>query len=760
MAMKKELRHLDWDQVKFSNRKYQKTMKLNYIQNLFSALLMGTVLFVSCADDAILDTPEALVEMADDAPEVWTLTAKLGNPEADSRLAYYKMPGAFMTIWESTDQLAANPSPGSTSSTSYIYNLTEGSGTSNGVFQYNGSSYGGPSKTRSSKWTIYYPGNKIKNEQAFFNMSYLGQIQSGNDNYDHIADYHALRLPYGNGKTKVYLNNVLIDLSSDDVQESACMQFNLSGFPTSIVPVKVDLEYLAPSGGNSCVFYTHNYSPSYWSGATLLGSTTSRLSLALEDFESTRSITAYMMMSSYPVSVQKGGTFRIYVTDSNGDMYFCDKPIERDATLKGGLLHQINYSDTWTRLAAIDGMDDADGVTVLQEAKVEKGVDIIIMGDGFAAEHFLDGNYDTVMRQTAEYFFSVEPYASLRDYFNVYYINAVSQDNHDAVPYWSGGTTGLGAQNGATMGTAVTKFNTYLAPGRTSVSGNDTMVKQYMMQAIRTKGAKGGNPVTNETLVQQRMSCALALVQINVKCYAGTCFMWLNGSTDYCNSLSIAYTPLGNDGTGRQCRLTTVHEGGGHGFAKLADEYQSSAYTASTFSTSVWDDLRTYHNWGVYRNVNEYWTSSDVSSFPSVSWEYTTKDNVYWAELLNTSYGYVSKEGLSLYKGAKTKTNMFCRSTSNSMMNSQFSTNGQCFNAISRWAIWYRVMRLTNCISATSFKASLDEFIAFDKTIDGWNTSSSGNTEGGNYVELFLEPLGSPVIKKAEWLNGQFVEIE
>lgn len=736
-------------------------MKRNYIQILLSAFCLGTVMLTSCADDAILDAPEVLEEMADEESEIWTLMAEWGEPDADSRLAYYKLPDSFMTIWEETDQLAANPTPGSSTSTVYIYNLKEGAGTSSGVFQCNSYSGKGPSKTKSEKWTIYYPGSKIRNEQDFFNMSYMGQVQSGNDNYDHIADYHALRLPYGNGRNKVTLDNVLVNFNSNDVQESACMKFNLSGFPVSIVPVKVDLEYQAASGGNSSVFYTHNYSPSYWNGATPLGSTTSRLSLGLADFEPTQSLTAYLMMSSYPVSVQKGGMFRIYVSDSNGTTYFCEKAVDRDVTLKGGLVHQINYSGEWSKVSAEDGMDNPEeGIVVLQEAKVEKGVDIVIMGDGFAADNFLNGNYESVMRQAAENFFSVEPYTSLRDYFNVYYINAVSEDNHDAVPYWSGGVVGYGAQNGATMGTATTKFKTTLQPGRTSVSGNDTMVKQYMMQAIRHKGGKGGTPVTEEIRVQQRVSCALALVQINVKCYAGTCFMWLSGSTDYCNSLSIAYTPLGNDGTGRQCRLTTVHEAGGHGFGKLSDEYQSSAYTSSTFSTSVWDDLRTYHSWGVYRNVNEYWTAADVSSFPSISWEYTTTDNVYWAELLRSEYDYVAEEGLSIYKGAKTKTNMFCRSTSNSMMNSQFGTNGQCFNAISRWAIWYRVMRMTNSTSAANFKASLDEFIAFDKTIDGWNNSTSGSTGGDNYVEEYLDPLGEPVIKKAAWINGRLVEMD
>lgn len=31
---------------------------------------------------------------------------------------------------------------------------------------------------------------------------------------------------------------------------------------------------------------------------------------------------------------------------------------------------------------------------------------------------------------------------------------------------------------------------------------------------------------------------------------------------------------------------------------------------------------------------------------------------------------------------------------------------------------------------------------------------------GGTYVEEFLDPLGEPVIKKAEWINGRLVEMD
>ena len=535
----------------------------------------------------------------------------------------------------------------------------------------------------------------------------------------------------------------------------------MGGFSKDIVPVKIDLEYLNASGTQTNVFYTHNYCSKWWSGATPVGITASRLSLDLLDFTPTQNIIAYMMMSNYPVSVKNGGIFRIYVTDSEGKRYYCDKPINRDATLEGGLVHQINCNGEWKEVLVIDGMDDPEnGVVVLQEAKIGKGVDIIIMGDGFAAEHFSNGNYEKVMEDATDAFFSVEPYISLRDYFNVYYIKAVSDENHDAVPYWSGGKPGYGSQNGATMGDAVTKFSTVLKPGTTSVSGNNSMVQQYMLQAIRYKGGKGGAPVANENEVQQRASLALALVQINVKCYAGTCYFWWTYGSDYGNAYSIAYTPLGNDDTGRQCRLTTVHEAGGHGFGKLADEYQGWSFTR--FDTAEWTNLRNQHSWGIYRNVNEYWTEEEEANWNGLTWEYTTGQNVYWAELLSPEYSYTATEGLSMYKGAFTNNHMFCRSTSNSMMNSQFGANGQSFNAISRWAIWYRVMKLAGCTTAPDFKSSLNDFIAFDSTVGGWGGVAAGapSVGGENFVEQKLQPLAPPVVKRGEWINGYFVDVE
>ena len=738
-------------------------MKRYYIQNLFAALCVGAMLFTGCADDALVDAPEILDQTEEPQQTVWTLRAKLGKDDADSRLAYYHFPGSFLTAWEEGDQIVANALPGKGLEYAYVFDLVDGAGTTSATFQCDSFPTGyAPQNLSSNAWTVYFPGSRIKCEQDYFDMSYLGQVQHGNDNIDHIEQYHSLRLQYGDRENRYPFNFEEVDFTSELVQQSSCMKFTLGGFDQPIVPVKIDLTYMDPDGQVQSCFYTHNYSYIWWNGANPSGITASKMSLGLEDFEATQNITAYMMMSSYPVTVENGGTFRVYVTDDKGKRYYCDKPITRDATLNGGLVHQINAWGEWKEVPMIDGMDDPEnGIVVMQEAKAGKGVDIIIMGDGFAQEHFSNGNYEAVMNQAANAFFSVEPYASLRDYFNVYYIKAVSDENHDAVPYWSGGSPGNGAQNGAIMGTARTKFNTQLVPNSTSVSGNDDLVQEYMMQTIRYKGGKGGTPVSSEDEVQQRAFTALALVQVNVKCYAGTCWMWYTGATDYCNALSIAYTPLGNDNNGEQCRLTTIHEAGGHGFGKLADEYQGWSFTE--FNTSLWNNLRTYHTWGVDRNVNEYWTDEDVAQFGGWDqWEHTTAQNVYWAELLRSEYSYASTEGLSMYKGAYTYNHMFCRPTYNSVMNNQFGANGQSFNAISRWTIWYRIMKLAGATSAPDFKSSLNEFIAFDKTIQGWGGVSAGAPIIGNedFVEKEYMPLAPPVVKRGEWINGRFVELE
>ena len=414
------------------------------------------------------------------------------------------------------------------------------------------------------------------------------------------------------------------------------------------------------------------------------------------------------------------------------------------------------YIDSEVDLGPIDGFDNPEnGIVVLQQATKGTGTDIVIMGDGFVEKDFIpEGRYETLMKQAYEDFFSVEPYASLKEYFNVYYINVLSAEEHDARPYYDY----YGNQNGATQGTARTKLGTTFTEGSTSIVGDDDVVLEYAVQAIQMKGSVTGGECSYSE-AQNRANKALMIVLPDVNCYAGTCVLtWMSSSSiDYAKSYSIAYTALGSDGTGRECKYTLIHEAGGHGFGKLADEYSVSSLTR--FSTSEWNRLRNYHGYGVYRNVNEYWTYEESLSWSNLDWEYTNSNNVYWAELLDDSYGYTVSEGLGLYKGAYTYTSMFCRSTDNSMMNDQLASDGQFFNAISRWAIWYRLMKLTDSTSSSDFKASLDEFISFDKTLTINKNETRAATRPNYVTREEFRPLGTPILQECDWQGDVLVKI-
>lgn len=674
----------------------------------------------------------------------------LSDDDSQTRLSYQETVSggrkAIKTLWEADDIIIANALP---SNESYVYKfmLSEGQGTSRGVFECNVFPSGTPPEDQPSyAWTIYFPGNKIQGEGDYLAFSYKGQTQHGNGSMNHLKDFHTLRLICVD-QNKPF-DNAYINLTGDNLEESSCMKFDLKGLPTAI-PTEIELSYLAPAGGNSSCFSVYNRLDSWWSGNYSTDfTTTNKMNLSLEGFTATSDITAYMMMSNYPVMLSSGGTLRVTVTMADGKSYYCNKPLGKNTTLYGGRLHTITCT-SWAQKAEtdIDGFKNPqEGVKVLQEASVGNGADIIIMGDGFASDQFeKDGKYERMIMKAYEDFFSVEPYKSLKQYFNVYCINAVSDENHDAEPYFDQ----WGAQNGAVNGSASTVFNTRFTPGATNISGNNAEVLNYATQALRAKGGKGGKECTDEYEISVRANKALMIVMTNVHCHAGTCTMAWTYNSDFGAAYSIAYTALGNN-SDEQCRWTTIHEAGGHGFGKLADEYEGYIYT--TFVTSEWDQLTQLHSLGINRNINEYWGPEERAEGLSLTWPDTTPTNVYWSELLGR-YGYETSENLGIYRGANTFAHLYCRATPNSIMRNQFADDGRFFNAISRWAIWYRLMKLTGSTNASDFKSSLQEFIAFDSTI---SIDTETRTRSTCYDPGML-PLAPPVVVEGRWEDGRLI---
>ena len=184
----------------------------------------------------------------------------------------------------------------------------------------------------------------------------------------------------------------------------------------------------------------------------------------------------------------------------------------------------------------------ADGkVHVLQNASAlnANGINVVFMGDGFSDRQIANGLYSDLMQQGIEAFFELEPYASFKNFFNVYYVNVVSKNE------------GIGEGK-------ETRLACSLGEG-THIEGNDNACMNYASLC--------------DSFTEEEMNEILVIVLANTTEHHGTCHM--SGSYrylgDYGRGSAVAYSSLESL---KKIRVgTMIHEGAGHGFAKLSDEY-------------------------------------------------------------------------------------------------------------------------------------------------------------------------------------------
>lgn len=274
----------------------------------------------------------------------------------------------------------------------------------------------------------------------------------------------------------------------------------------------------------------------------------------------------------------------------------------------------------------------ADGrVVQLQRATLGAGIDVVLLGDGFCDRNIADGDYMQAMRQAMEALFSEEPFTSLRGYFNVYAVVAVSR--HEG--YFTGGERALGS---------------YFASGST-VGGDDAACRAY---ALRVPG-----------MTEEQLHETLIVVLMNERQYAGTSYLYKPPSGSVCGSgLAVCYFPLGRDA--EMFAQLLLHEAGGHGFAKLGDEYGAGGAIPQ-------ERIDSYRA----REENGWWCNVDFTASPEA---------VKWSRFLHDAR--YAGEGLGIFEGACTYGAGAYRPTENSIMRD--NTGG--FNAPSREAIWRRVM--------------------------------------------------------------------
>ena len=225
-------------------------------------------------------------------------------------------------------------------------------------------------------------------------------------------------------------------------------------------------------------------------------------------------------------------------TDTKGDRI-------GSITVKAGEATSVTITVTQLMPVFYNDME----VVKLQSATIGKGVNIVIMGDGYTSNDMRrrTGKYEQEMREAADHFFSVNPYSHYRDYFNVYMVAVVS--NQEGVSVKSTGKK------------VDTKLGTIWEGNSTGIDCNDNMIFKYV-------------DAVNE-LSDVLFDDITVVVTINADIYAGTCWMYSSPKTSGNSSgFSISLCPVSRSKkSGRDFKSIILHEAAGHGFAKLSDEY-------------------------------------------------------------------------------------------------------------------------------------------------------------------------------------------
>ena len=226
-----------------------------------------------------------------------------------------------------------------------------------------------------------------------------------------------------------------------------------------------------------------------------------------------------------------------------------------------------NYSST-------DYSEDGKVITI-QKASTGKGINLVFMGDAYTDKDVKSGEYERLMQEAAAEFFSIEPYLSFKNRFNVYAVKVVSKN----------GRTGQGYTTA--LGTTMT--------GGVAGTGNREKILQYALKAPDIKDTKNLS------------------VAVMVNSVSG------GGIAEMIESLQSGigyYSSMGNVAAGFGATLR--HEMG-HAFGFLADEY--STWHESPSQEVINGYTRLYETYGWYANI-------DFTSDPK---------KIKWADFLSDS---------------------------------------------------------------------------------------------------------------------------
>ena len=313
-------------------------------------------------------------------------------------------------------------------------------------------------------------------------------------------------------------------------------------------------------------------------------------------------------------------------------------------------------------------------VTRIHSATVGKGIDVVFVGDAFADKD--QDLFNKYVKLGKEAFFTEEPFRSTMNRFNIYRIGSVSKN-------------GIIAQEGGD-----TKFSAQFGQG-TYVGGDNNLVNSFVKASIPSVD----------------LTKTIIFVIINKAKYAGTCHM-------FSNNQAVCYVPLCRNEN--EYAQTLRHEGCGHGFGKLADEY-----FYDSMGRIPDDEVSELKKWkgfayGFHENV-------DLTSDPNT---------ILWSKFISDSR-YSGKVGV--HEGGYTYPYGVYRPTHNSIM--RYNTGG--FNAPSREAIYKKIMKFSE---GDAWTYDYETFVAFDAPARSAKAVTRAAAQCAAVDKANFIPLAPPVM--------------
>lgn len=256
---------------------------------------------------------------------------------------------------------------------------------------------------------------------------------------------------------------------------------------------------------------------------------------------------------------------------------------------QNGYLLRVDINDLYS---STDYSKDKE-IKILQTHTRGNGIKVVIMGDLFVdIDMGVGGEYETKAKNAMEYYFSIEPFKSLRDYYDVIMIKAVSKN--------------------------------FMQEGDSVFSSNEFGLEDKDKCLEYAKEAIGDTKLDNIHVIMMQ----------NIPAGLGITYLYENG-------FSIACCPCLYDG-----RVGTVpdfegyihHEANGHGFGFLYDQY--IVERGHIPSEIISDMQEMYNKYGWYANV-------DFTTDPlKVKWAHFIYDPRYADEKINIYEGAYWEKGI------------------------------------------------------------------------------------------------------------------